>query len=159
MGVGAIGAVPRAWTRRTPRRCRPRVHAVRAPVRRTRVVTQYQEELPVQRPTVRRFDIAGRPLHATVTGGCRAVIRCKPRTRSARPRCSLGPQAVAFAVILNKRFGLPYGKIAALFRDRFGLTVTRGGLVHAVRRAARHAQPSYARPVRHRARESRGDVG
>jgi transposase len=56
----------------------------------------------------------------------------------------LGPQAVAFAVLLNKRFGLPYGKIAALLRDRFALTVSRGGLVQAVQRAARQAQPTYA---------------
>ena len=66
----------------------------------------------------------------------------------------LGPQAVAFAVLLNKRFGLPYGKIAALLRDRFGLTVTRGGLVHAVHRAARQAQPTYDALVRDRARQS-----
>jgi transposase len=56
----------------------------------------------------------------------------------------LGPQAVAFAVLLNKRYGLPYGKIAALLRDRFALTITRGGLVHAIHRAARQAQPTYA---------------
>jgi transposase len=55
-----------------------------------------------------------------------------------------GPQTVALAVLLNKRFGLPYGKIAVLLHDRFGLTVTRGGLVHAVHRAARQAQPTYA---------------
>lgn len=55
----------------------------------------------------------------------------------------VGPQAVALAVILNKRFGLAYAKIARLFRDRFGLTITAGGLVHAVRRAACRAQPSY----------------
>jgi transposase len=30
-----------------------------------------------------------------------------------------------------------------LLRDRFGLTVTRGGLVHAVHRAARQARPTY----------------
>jgi transposase len=29
----------------------------------------------------------------------------------------LGPQAIAFAVLLNKRYGLAYGKIAALLRD------------------------------------------
>jgi hypothetical protein len=46
-------------------------------------------------------------------------------------------------VLLNKRFGLSYGKIAALLRDRFGLTVTGGGLVQAVHRAARRAQPTY----------------
>jgi transposase len=55
----------------------------------------------------------------------------------------LGPQAVALAVILNKRCGLSFGRIAQLLHERFGLTVTRGGLVHAVHRAARHAQPSY----------------
>jgi transposase len=56
----------------------------------------------------------------------------------------LGPQAIALAVLLNKRFGLPYGKITALLRDRFGLRVTRGGLVQAVHRTARQAQPTYA---------------
>jgi transposase len=55
----------------------------------------------------------------------------------------LGPQAIAFAVLLNKRCGLSYGKIAALLRDRFGLRVTCGGLVQAVHRAARQAQPTY----------------
>ena len=56
----------------------------------------------------------------------------------------LGPQATAFAVLLNKRYGLAYGKIATLLRDRCGLSVTRGGLVHAIHRAARQAQPTYA---------------
>jgi transposase len=55
----------------------------------------------------------------------------------------LGPQAIAFAVLLNKRCGLSYGKIAALLRDQFGLRVTCGGLVQAVHRVARHAQPTY----------------
>jgi transposase len=47
-------------------------------------------------------------------------------------------------VILNKQCGLPLGKIATVFRDRFGLTITRGGLVHAIHRAARQAAPTYA---------------
>ena len=63
--------------------------------------------------------------------------------RSGAAAVQLGPQAIALAVLLNKRYGLPYGKIAALLRDRFGLTVTRGGLVHVGHRAARHAQPIY----------------
>jgi transposase len=54
----------------------------------------------------------------------------------------LGPQTLALAVLLNKRFGLPDGKIAALLRDRFALAVTRDGLVHAVHRATRQAQPT-----------------
>ena len=111
-------------------------------MRRVRVATQYQEELPVQRPIVRAFHVA--------IGRC---TQCRRRVQGRHPlqtsdalgaaAVQLGPQAVAFAVLLNKRFGLPYGKIAALLRDRFGLTVTRGGLVHAMHRAARQAQPTY----------------
>ena len=111
-------------------------------VRRERIAMQYQEELPVQRPIVRAFHVH--------IGRCR---QCRRRAQGRHPlqtsdalgaaAVQLGPQAVALAVLLNKRFGLPYGKIAALLRDRFGLTVTRGGLVHAGRRAARHARPTY----------------
>ena len=113
-----------------------------AAVRRVRVATQYQEELPVQRPLVRRFDVH--------IGQC---TRCRRRVQGRHPLQTsnalgaaagqLGPQTVALAVLLNKRYGLAYGKIAALLHDRFGLTVTRGGLVHAIHRAARQAQPTY----------------
>jgi hypothetical protein len=40
---------------------------------------------------------------------------------------------VTLALVLNKKLGLPLGKIATLFRERFGLTITPGGLVHAIR--------------------------
>ncbi len=56
----------------------------------------------------------------------------------------LGPAAITLAVVLNKQLGLPLGKIATLFRERFGLPVTAGGLVHAMRRAAHRAEPTYA---------------
>ena len=111
-------------------------------IRPVRMATQYQEELPVQRPIVRRFDVH--------IGQCR---RCRRRVQGRHPlqignalgaaAVQLGPQATAYAVLLNKRFGLAYGKIAALLRDRDGLTITRGGLVHVVHRAARQAQPTY----------------
>jgi transposase len=111
-------------------------------LRETGRATQYQEEIPVQRPVVRAFDVH--------IGCCR---RCGRRVQGRHPlqtsdalgaaAAHLGPQAVAFAVLLNKRCGLSYGKIAALLRDRFGLTVTCGGLVQAVHRAARRAQPTY----------------
>lgn len=112
-------------------------------VRGVRIARQYQEELPVQRPHVRRFDIEiGRCLQ------CRRRVQGRHPLQTSRALgaagAHLGPQAVAFAVLLNKRFGLPYGKITTLFRDRFGLTVTRGGLVQAIQRAARQAQPTYA---------------
>lgn len=113
-----------------------------SPVRADRLATQYQEELPVQRPIVRRFHVH--------VGQCRA---CRRRVQGRHPlqtsdalgaaAVQLGPQAVALAVILNKDLGLPYAKIARLWRERFGLTITASGLVHAVARAARQAQPTY----------------
>ena len=121
-----------------PAQC-PHCHGA---VRRVRVARQYQEDLPVQRPIVRAFHVH--------IGQCR---RCRRRLQGRHPlqtsdalgaaAVQLGPQAIAFAVLLNKRYGLPYGKIAAVLRDRCGLTVTRGGLVHAIHRAARQAQPTY----------------
>ena len=121
----------------------PRCPRCAGAVRHERTATQYHEELPVQRPIVRAFHVA--------IGQCR---RCRRRVQGRHPlqtsdalgaaAVHVGPQAVAFAVLLNKRFGLPYGKIMALLRDRFGLRVTRGGLVHAMHRAARQAQPTYA---------------
>lgn len=112
-------------------------------VRRVRVATQYQEELPIQRPLVRAFSVA--------IGRC---TQCRQRVQGRHPlqtsdalgaaAVQLGPQATAFAVLLNKRCGLAYGKIATLLRDRCGLSITRGGLVHAIHRAARQAQPTYA---------------
>ena len=66
----------------------------------------------------------------------------------------LGPQAV-LAVILNKQLGLSFGKIEQLLRDRFGLSVTRGGLVSAVHRAARQTQPTYEALLRPGPREPR----
>ena len=131
--------IDETYEARLPRAC-PHCHGSVRPVR---VAMQYQEELPVQRPIVRAFRVQ--------IGQCR---RCRRRVQGRHPlqtsdalgaaAVQWGPQAVALAVLLNKRFGVPYGKIAALLRDRFGLTVTRGGLVQAVHRTARHAQPTYA---------------
>jgi transposase len=56
----------------------------------------------------------------------------------------LGAHAVALAVSLNKQFGVSFGKVATLFRDRFGLHVTPSALVRALHRAAARGQPTYA---------------
>ena len=47
-------------------------------------------------------------------------------------------------MLLHKEPGLSLAKIATLLRERFGLTVTPGGLVHVLHRAARVATPTYA---------------
>jgi transposase len=55
----------------------------------------------------------------------------------------LGPQAIAWAVILNKQLGVSFGKIATLYHQRLGLTLTRGAIVRALHRTARTAAPTY----------------
>lgn len=143
-----------AYGRKAHRRPPPHIdvtHEARLPtecpdcggsVRCRRVVSQYQEDLPVQRPVVHEFRVA--------IGECR---QCRRRVQGRHPlqtsdalgaaQAQLGPEAVALAVILNKQCGLSFGRIATLLRDRFGLAITRGGLVQAVHRAARHTQPTY----------------
>ena len=108
-----------------------------------RVAPQYQEDLPVVRPIVRRFDVQ--------VGGC---VACGRRVQGRHPlqtsdalgaaNVHLGPGAVACIVLLHKHVGVPLAKIATLLRERFGLTVTPGGLVQALHRAARVAAPTYA---------------
>lgn len=111
-------------------------------LRRQRVASQYLEDLPMQRPVVAQFRVA--------VGQC---TRCQRRVQGRHPlqtsdalgaaAVHLGPQAVALAVLLNKQCGLSFAKIAQLLHSRFGLAVTRGGLVQALHRAARQAQPTY----------------
>ena len=52
-------------------------------------------------------------------------------------------RVIALVVVLNKQLGLSFGKIVTRLAQLYGLTVTRGGLVQAVHRAARQAQPTY----------------
>ena len=143
MGGAPIGGDPRhideTYNVPLPARC---PHCA-GPVRRTRVAAQFHEDLPVQRPIVRHFRVhvgACRHCHRRVQG--RHPLQTSDALGAAAVQ--LGPQAVALAVILNKQLGLSYGKITQLLHDRFGLCVTRGGVTHAVHRAARQAQPSYA---------------
>jgi transposase len=111
-------------------------------LRETHITDQYQEELPPVQPIVRHFRI-----HIGCCRGCRRRVQGQhPLQNSSAVGAAavhLGPQALALAVVLHKLYGVPLGKVATLFRDVFGLTITRGGLVHIVQRAARRAQPSY----------------
>jgi len=112
-------------------------------VHETRVANQYQEDLPRVRPVVRRFRVH--------IGRC---TQCHRRVQGRHPwqtsdalgaaAVQLGPQAIAWAVILNKQFGVSFGKIATLYHQRLGLTLTRGAIVRALHRTARQAAPTYA---------------
>ena len=61
-------------------------------------------------------------------------------------RVQLGPQLLAWAVILNKQLPLSSGKVPTLLRQHDRIPVSRSGLVRAVDPACRHAQPTYATP-------------
>ena len=112
------------------------------PVHATRVAAQYQEELPVVRPIVRRFDV---PIGRCGCCGRRVQGRHRLQTSDALGAAAvqLGPQAVALIVILNNQLGLSHGKVATLLRERFGVTVTPSTVTRALHRAARQAQPTY----------------
>src|SRR5947208_14843224 len=56
----------------------------------------------------------------------------------------LGPDAQAAVVELNKQAGLPHGKVSRVLGSLFGISLTPGGSVHTVLRAARRCEPVYA---------------
>lgn len=112
------------------------------PLRRLGIAQQYQEDLPVVRPIVRAFTIEiGR------CRTCRRRVQGRHRLQTSdalgAAAAQLGPQAVTLAAVLHTQFGLPLAKVSALFRDRFSLHITAGGLVHALHRAADRASPTY----------------
>jgi transposase len=121
-------------------------------VKETEVATQYQEDLPPVRPIVRAFHVH--------IGACQ---QCGRRVQGRHPlqtsdalgaaAAQVGSQAIATAAHLHKECGLPLGKIARFYQQHFGLTVTPGGLVHALHRAARQAAPTYT-ALRDQVRES-----
>ena len=107
------------------------------------MATQYQEDLPVVRPLVPRFDIdAG---HCSQCRRRRVQGRHALQTSDALGAASvqLGPEVVALVVELHTHLGVPLAKVAHLLRTRFGLTITPGGLAQVLHRAARHAAPTY----------------
>ena len=108
-----------------------------------RVAPQYQEELPVVTPVVRRFDVHIGHCHAC---GRRVQGRHPLQTSDALGAAAVhrGPRAVALITILNKQLGLSHGKVAALVRTQFSLGVTPSAITQALHRVARQAHPTYA---------------
>lgn len=112
-------------------------------VRDTQVAAQYQEDVPPVQPVVRRFDV-----HVGRCQGCQRRVQGRHPLQTSdalgAAAVHLGPHAVALAASLNKQFGLSFGKVATLFRERFGLAVTPSALVRALHRVAARGQPTYA---------------
>lgn len=111
-------------------------------VEETGVVSQYQTEIP--EPRVERIEFR---IHQ---GCCRS---CRQRVEGRHPRqtspavdiaaSQLGPRAVALAAQMNKGLGLPYGKVAQVLEQGWGLKVSRSGLCRALARLGARAAPTY----------------
>src|SRR5262249_53297923 len=111
------------------------------PIEQTHVDQQYQVEIPRQ-PTHRQFNIH--------VGCCQ---KCHRRVQGRHPlqtsdaqgaaASQLGPDAQATVVELNKQAGLSHGKVSRVLESLFGISLTPGGSVHTVLRAARRSEPVY----------------
>ena len=138
-------------TRRPPARV-DETHAAPAPktcpdcgghVAVERVAAQYQEDVPDVRPLVRRFDVE--------VGRC---AQCRRRVQGRHPLqtsdalgaagVQWGPNVAALTAELHTESGLPLEKTARVLRTRFGLHVTKGGLVRLLHRTADASAPAYA---------------
>lgn len=107
----------------------------------TRIDQQYQVEIP-RIPIQRQFNV-----HI----GC--CPQCQRRIQGRHPlqtsdalgaaAAQLGPDTQAAIVDFNKQAGMSHGKISRVFKTLFGISITRGGSVHVVLRAARRAEPVY----------------
>jgi transposase len=111
------------------------------PIQETDVQQQYQVEIPRQ-PIHRQFHVR--------IGWCDG---CQRRLQGRHPlqtsdalgaaASQLGPDAQAAVVELNKNAGLAHGKVSSVFRNLFGIKLTRGGSAQVVLRAGQRCQPIY----------------
>ena len=112
------------------------------PLDETHLDHQYQVEIP-RKPIHRQFNIhvgRCRRCHRRVQG--RHILQTSDALGAAASQ--LGPDAQAAVVELNKQAGLSHGKVSRALDSLFGITLTPGGSVHSVLRAARRCEPAYA---------------
>jgi len=111
------------------------------PVYRVKPVEQYIEDIPQVRPHVTHL--------ITYTGRCRQCGRVRThhplQTSIARGAAGvhLGPRALGLASDLSKRLGLTCRKTCEVLRAHFGLSVSPGGLVQALRRVSGRLEHAY----------------
>lgn len=106
-----------------------------------KIEAQYQHEI-VRKTVWKRFDV-------TI---CRCTV-CHQRVHGRDPRqtseafgaaaVQLGPDALALAVTMNKRLGLPHADVATVLQDGFGLHVNRSTVCRAVTRVARRGEATW----------------
>lgn len=113
-------------------------------VKEERVEAQYQEDIPaVVKPVTTKFNV-----HIGHCQGCgqRVQGRHAEQTSDALGQAAvqIGPRALALSAPIKHDFGVPYAKIARLFKVGLGLSVNRSTLARADQRLAKRYQPVYA---------------
>lgn len=102
---------------------------------------QYQEEIP-QKPIVRRFDVG-----VGHCGNCGGHIQGRHPLQTSdalgAAAVQLGANAQAMTSLLKNKIGVSYGDVGMIFRDFFGLLLSRGGAAQIVMRVAERAKAAY----------------
>ncbi len=111
-----------------------------------RVADQYQTDLPAVRPIQRRFRVE---LGHCRECGERLQARHGLQTSDALgvAGSQLGPQAVAWAVVLVKQLGLTHDKARTVLEQLTGLRASRSGWCQAIARASQKAAPTYEKLI------------
>lgn len=109
-----------------------------------RIEEQFVTDIPPVEPVVTQFNVH-----------CANCCECGRHVQGRHPEQisnalgaaanQIGPNAIAFAIDLNKTMGASDGKIANFFREAFGLALNRSTLRRAFLRVARKAEPLYER--------------
>jgi transposase len=107
----------------------------------------WETDIPPVRPHVRQTTI-----HVGYCEDCGKKVRGRhpfqTSTATGAAASHVGPHALALAVNLNKNAAVSYGNLEALFKQSFGLSITRGGICRAVQRVGRRAVPTVETLVR-----------
>jgi transposase len=105
------------------------------------MLTQFIEELPPIKPILTRL-----VTWLGQCGQCGKVRSSHPLQTSLAQGVAgtqLGPRAQAFAVLLNKYYGLPLRKACSVLKQGFGLSLTSGGLSQLLQRVADKLKGQY----------------
>lgn len=111
------------------------------PVTAIEPIEQFIEEIPPIRPHVTRL-VTYRGCCATC-GEVHSTHPLQTSTATGAAKVQLGPRALAWAISLNKQFGLTTRKTCRVLKQLCGLQLSPGGLVQAARRAADRVQTSF----------------
>jgi transposase len=115
------------------------------PVDHVEALEQLIEEIPQIRPRVTRL-VTYRG-HCGRCGEVRSSHPLQTSTATGAARVQLGPNARAWALALNKQFGLTTRKTCRVLKGLVGLSLSPGGLAQAAQRAGEKVLPGYDRLV------------